>query len=264
MNIATLFESLHGMLDEDALKSIVNMKKEDLDKYGVTIQDILQTCELLGIEGDRLYFNPKGTIYPFCYWDGFFFKEFLTLSPEALLHIEEDKRFKAQKSRMHEFITLKDWDSVLSFCDKKVSFPVLSYVMKFAPESKHADMFIETYVRNEYGFDRINPDMVRSALKKPAGGTYDIRLADEQPDVNGFYTIYRGSTDKSTTLDKAYSWTLDKEVARFFATRFESTGMIYQGKVHKDKVRAYIQNRQEKEVLVFPEDVIINEGALTI
>lgn len=264
MHIATLFESIHGMLDEEALKPIIDMKKEELEKYGLTIQDILEACELLSIEADRLYHNPTGLIYPFCYWDGFYFKDFVTLNPEALICIDDDKRFKAQKNQMNKYITEQNWKAVLAFCDKKVSFPVLSYVMKFAPKSNHAEMFIETYTRNEYGFDRISSEMVRSALSEPAGEEYDISLAEEKPDVNDYYTIYRGSTEKSTTLDKAYSWTLDREIARFFATRFKSTGVIYVGKVHKSNIRAYINDRSEKEVLVFPEDVILNEGVITL
>lgn len=264
MHIATLFESMHSMIDEETLKPIIDMKKEELEKYGLTIQDVLETCDLLSIEADRLYHESTNFVYPFCYWDGFYFKSFLTLKPEALTEIGDDKRFKEQKKQMHEYITEQNWDAVLTFCDKKVSFPVLSYVMKFAPKNKHAEMFIDTYTRNEYGFDRINPDMVRSALSEPAGGAYDISLAEENPDVNGYYTVYRGNTEKSTTLDKAYSWTLSREVAYFFATRFNSVGIIYVGKVHKDKIRAYINSRSEKEVLVLPEDVILNEGAITL
>lgn len=264
MKIATLFESLHGMLDEDALKPIINMKKDELEKYGLTIQDILETCEILSIGADRLYHDPKNVIYPFCYWDGFYYRELLTLNPAALIDVEEDKRFKAQKKLMHEYVLLKKWDYVLAYADKKVSFPVLSYIMRVADPTQLAELFIETYNRNEYGFDRISPDMVRKAFEHPPGDEYDIKQATVEPDDEGYYTIYRGSTEKSTTLDKAYSWTLRRDVAKFFATRFESTGIIYQGKVHKDKIKAYINGRDEEEVLVFPEDVIIDDVKLSI
>jgi hypothetical protein len=255
-----LFESLHGMLDEEVLNPVISLSKDKLEQYGLTIQQVFKTCEMLQIEGDRLYFNPKGTIYPFCYWDGFFYKDFLTLDPEALLKIEEDKRFSLQKQMIHDYVQQRDWNTLVSLVDKKVSFQVLSYVMQYAPDEDHTDLFLDTYTRNEYGFDRINQAMARKALSNIADSDYSIYQANIQPDVNDYYTIYRGVTHKSSSLDSSFSWTLDKDVAKFFATRFNSDGLIYTAKIHKDKVRAYIPGRNEQEVLVFPEDIIMKDG----
>jgi hypothetical protein len=51
------------------------------------------------------------------------------------------------------------------------------------------------------------------------------------------------------------SWTLSPERAQYFATRFSDNGFVASGVVVKDSIRAYLTERNEAEVVVFPEQV---------
>lgn len=69
-------------------------------------------------------------------------------------------------------------------------------------------------------------------------------------------TIYRGVTEKSSEISTALSWTLSKEVAKFFSTRFDSDGEIYCAKINKEDILVLTNLRKEFEVIVNPEKLM--------
>lgn len=261
MSIASLFQSLHGMLDTSTLVPINNMRKTDLEAYGISIEDVVRVSQELEMDTQFLFYNPDGGLYPFCYWDGFFYYGFHGFQ-NAIMKVGDDPRFhestrfKYQRKYMYDKLAEKDWDGVIAFADKKVSFLVFEYLRQKTnmPPKKQKEMFLEIYARNEYGFDRLDEAMVRDILNMPTPNKYVVPLV-YQPDKERYYTIYRGETSESSPLSKAYSWTLEHKVAEFFATRFQSDGRIHKRRVHKDNIKAFIPNRDESEVIVLPEDV---------
>jgi len=73
----------------------------------------------------------------------------------------------------------------------------------------------------------------------------------------GLVKIYRGQNTKSTPYQKAFSWTIDKEKAKFFATRFDKyKGELYEAMIKIEDVLAYIDQRGESEVIVDPDCLI--------
>lgn len=264
MGIEKLFESLHGMLDVSKLIRATDMPPNLMEAYNLSSHEIeTRIAPELEVDADHLYYNPEGGIYPFCYWDGFFYyglhslhDAFLGIGDDPMFH--ESTRFKHQYKHMYELLAKKEWSSIMSFADKKVSFLVFEYLRQKTnmPESIQKKMFLETYARNEYGFDRLNQEMVRDILNMPTPHENDVRLCNEyDADADGYYTIYRGETIQSSPLSKAFSWTLSYKVAEFFATRFNTAGCIHHRRVHISDIKAYIANRSEFEVIVFPEDI---------
>ena len=69
-------------------------------------------------------------------------------------------------------------------------------------------------------------------------------------------TIYRGVTEESSEISTALSWTLSKEVAKFFATRFDSDGEIYCAKINKEDILVANNLRNEFEVIVNPDKLM--------
>ena len=66
-------------------------------------------------------------------------------------------------------------------------------------------------------------------------------------------TVYRGQASQSTPYEKACSWTTDINKAYFFASwRSAEDSRILTGTVRKDQILDYINDRNEKEVLVLP------------
>ncbi len=65
-------------------------------------------------------------------------------------------------------------------------------------------------------------------------------------------TIYRGVTSKNERNVKAMSWTLDYDVAEWFAKRNGEMGKVYSAKIYKKDIFAYFNLREEAEVVVDP------------
>ena len=72
-------------------------------------------------------------------------------------------------------------------------------------------------------------------------------------------TVYRGVTSSSTHYEKAISWTLNEDVAEFFAMRFNSKGKIMKAEIHIDDIHDYLSNRNEEEILLNPKKLINTE-----
>ena len=63
--------------------------------------------------------------------------------------------------------------------------------------------------------------------------------------------IYRGVSYKwRENGTKALSWTINRDKAKWFATRYEFKGLVYTAKVKKEDVFSYFNSRNEDELVV--------------
>jgi hypothetical protein len=60
------------------------------------------------------------------------------------------------------------------------------------------------------------------------------------------FTIYRGCTDENTD---GLNYTLDKEIAEWFSKRYSKKGYVIEKKVQKSEVFAYLNGRNEEEII---------------
>ena len=67
-------------------------------------------------------------------------------------------------------------------------------------------------------------------------------------------TVYRGGMD-----DKGFSWTLNKDTAKWFAKRWDSHNYypisvpsVFEKEINKVDVLAYLDDRNEQEILYIP------------
>lgn len=80
---------------------------------------------------------------------------------------------------------------------------------------------------------------------------------DEQDFLNALplnIRIFRGAGQEKT---EGFSWTLDEEIAKKFASRHSGNSVLMEGRCEKSKVIAYFGTRNESEILVDPFDVKI-------
>lgn len=63
-------------------------------------------------------------------------------------------------------------------------------------------------------------------------------------------TVYRGISIDDDKNIKALSWTLDKEQASWFATRFSRNGYVYEAKIDKKDIFAFFNDRNEQEIVL--------------
>lgn len=61
-------------------------------------------------------------------------------------------------------------------------------------------------------------------------------------------TVYRGLQRNASP--EALSWTLDKNIAEWFANRFDNNGEVIKATINKKYVFAYIDGRGEKEIVL--------------
>jgi hypothetical protein len=209
------------------------------------------------------YLDPNAILYRYLYYKDLFFYQFTFLSlkiENELCSTEtrndllsEVKRFKAQREWLMGKLE-KDVETFLYLSDKRVRFRLYAELFDRIPDDTKFNVFMEVYTRGEYGFDRLDPDFIRKVFSYRELSE-EHRFRDSFPDVKEYVTVYRGATEKSTPLNRTYSWTLKKDVAKYFANRWGSRGTVYKARVRADNIIAYYDGRNEEEVLVLPEHI---------
>lgn len=83
-----------------------------------------------------------------------------------------------------------------------------------------------------------------------------MRYMKNLPDT---FVVYRGLQENAQ--EDGLSWTLSKNVAEWFASRFENHGEIIKKMVHKTEVIAYFNDRDEEEIVLDIKKVLKREKA---
>ena len=112
-------------------------------------------------------------------------------------------------------------------------------------------MLYEIWITVEYPNHDINVStnefmsMFRKAKKKFLMNQEEQFVFDSLPEN---ITVYRG-IQKDATIN-ALSWTLDKNIAKWFANRFDNNGEVVEATINKKYVFAYLNGRGEKEIVL--------------
>lgn len=119
-------------------------------------------------------------------------------------------------------------------------------------------LFISTYKYSDYGFKNFDSQLFSDILKAKTPGD-DEKTSKQIENLPEVINVYRGGNSASTPYNKSFSWSLDINVANFFAARRGSgDGYIAVGTVKKsDIIEAFLDDDSEQEVLVDPNNVNI-------
>jgi len=119
-------------------------------------------------------------------------------------------------------------------------------------------LFLSIYKVSDYGFKNFDRDLLDEVLKfkTPEEKEATKKKLASLPDV---LTVYRGGNSGSTPYTESFSWSLDINVANFFAARRGTgDGYIAEGTIKKeDIIEAFLEDDSEQEVLVDPKSVTI-------
>lgn len=119
-------------------------------------------------------------------------------------------------------------------------------------------LFFETYTESDYGFNGLDKELMSAILdsKTDEDREKTAKAVSALPDV---VTIYRGGNTASADYNEAYSWTLNINIANFFASRRGSrTGYIVEAIVKKsDIIDVFLDDRSEEEVIVDPKNILL-------
>lgn len=176
------------------------------------------------------------------------------------------KAYKAIQEQEADAAKGNYWNSLLSLNDAmRLDYFKLLVREKGKEMPGLYEMFLEFYSQSDYGFSNLDRAMMddifaSKSCREKKKTERKLTLALGPAETSDTVTVYRGGNTKSTPWEQAYSWTLDINTANFFAIRRgQGPAYIAEGKVRRSEILEYIDDRDEKEVLVKPGAVQMKE-----
>lgn len=194
------------------------------------------------------FYKVLGRIFKYCYMRDYVFVEIYDMSIQGFEALKVKDIIEFREKYLKEALDKKDYERFFSMIDKPRRLHWFSRLCDDMELNEAKLMFKDIYSSIEYGFSVISKDMIKKYL-------YNDDLDRSQ--FEEIVTIYRGEASKSNTYDKAYSWTTDIKIAEFFANRFNTNDKrIYEAKIKREDIIDYIENRNESEVILIPDNLI--------
>lgn len=136
---------------------------------------------------------------------------------------------------------------------------LLGFVKYAAPMlsgEDYAKVLADAWIRSENPNN--DPNLSREKLLSmfKAADPAVLMDADERArldELGKTVTVYRGVRSSRPGCVKALSWTLDQNVAQWFADRYGRQGTVYEAKIDKKHIHALFLGRNESEVIVDPK-----------
>lgn len=151
----------------------------------------------------------------------------------------------------------------IAFCvSKPYRMLYLSLAFPYLTKKERSKIMHEVWISVENINGNINASqmeilkMLRKCNPKYLMGRENYEVYENLPDT---FVVYRGLQENAQ--EDGLSWTLSKDVAEWFASRFENDGEIIEKIVHKTEVIAYFNDRDEEEIVLDIKKVLRREKA---
>lgn len=247
-------------------ESLINLKSLLAGKFkekvsNERLEDIKNVIKYLDVEAEKLYFwnSSLSELNNYYYIDEENFHYIkLAESINVMKHFDTKKILDTIIKKQNDYIKNKEYDNLFMLIERKYRieaflrlFELYEYEEISISNKDLYEIFADVYTDSESGFSNFSKEDVELLLSmNPADYKSKIKTDDK-----GYVTIFRGESGELTEHE-VYSWTLSKEVANWFANRYDDTeGYTLKGKVKIDNIRAYFTDRNEEEVIVFSEDI---------
>lgn len=240
MNISELFKSVQKDL---TMEDLTQLTYENFDLFLSKVYEKLNsydelTCILKKYDLDinNIYFNLDH-MYSLWYIDS---PAYINLN--HLINMDYTfKSIKSYKKFIQSHFDNNDW--LGGFVVLNDVFRVEYFLNHYQEIDKDQiqEVLNYLYVDREYVLEKLPIELIKSIFK--GYGVEKLNNYDNE------IIIYRGQTDNSTNLKNALSWTLNFDTAKFFATRFQSKGIIYKASIKKEDIIMYTNDREEYEIL---------------
>jgi hypothetical protein len=169
----------------------------------------------------------------------------------------EEKKDALERARLSQ-----DWNSFVFLHERPYRCNALTKLMGFdVPDDWWWKLVAEVWVDSEnIRENREVWDVILrgDSRRGPSGAMMNDDEYAELRAMDETFTVWQGCTSER---DDGWSWTIDKEKAEWFAERFaklEHAGpRLREATVRRDDVIAYFTGRNESEILIDPEDVIV-------
>lgn len=224
---------------------------QDLFELDKPLEDTEKELQTIGLSLEDFRYTGFH-IFPFRFIKDVTMMDMHSISMEEIRFHKLVERANNQTEYAIDLLRENKFNSFISFVDKRMKMNALEIFYEDIPSVERYDVFREVYARIEYNFQDHREFIINCFKDRFCSQDWNsakINLFKETKG-NRTITIYRGEGSKSSDIKNAFSWTLDKSVAEFFAKRFDSDGVVYKANISFDDVIDYIEHRNEKEILV--------------
>lgn len=215
------------------------------DTKRIRDKDIIEFIKDKGFNPIHFY-KVTNQLHPFAYINKTVYVEIYGFTDEIWDMLQLQKRIDYMNKTHKECIDNKDYSRLFCLIDKPFRFYWYKELFDNIPDKDKYEIFMDIYTGSEYGFSSLGKEFVKKIFTYKKDKV-NIPIDDE------VLTIYRGEGSLSTPYHNAYSWTLNYDVAHFFATRFRDNGIIYKANIRKDDVLEYLIDGDEQEILVYAD-----------
>lgn len=153
-----------------------------------------------------------------------------------------NQSFEFRKAKIREAIDGKLHSSYIFMHERPYRLNALMDVCGELSAKELLPLILEVYTDSENIIENSDEWMF---LLEPLTGTDPWSTVHELPD--GEFMIYRGGSKLG------FSWTLDPDKAKWFASRWNQNLPLWQASVTREDVIGYNDSRGEKEVIVNPD-----------
>lgn len=180
------------------------------------------------------------------------------LTPVNLL--EDETALQAWRQRMGEQIDdAKSAFYIHMMVTKPYRMTFLKYAKPFLSKQDFSKILGDAWICSEY--PSYDPDVSQQEQLALFRAADPAALMDEDEyerfcSLEDPVTVYRGVTSYNADHIKALSWTLNYDTAAWFAHRFDEAGTVYEAQIAKEHILAYLNGRNEQEVVVDPLHLI--------
>lgn len=233
--------------------NVSNLTPITIYKNDDEINEFIKTINKLDLDINDFY-KVEGKLYKYCYLKQTVLVEIYDITENYFINFKVREQIE-QRERIHKRC-IKNKEYIRLFCliDKPYRFLFYQQLFYDIPDEQKYEVFKDIYTSCEYGFNNLS----RKFLEE----NFRYNKVDKNWFNEDIITIYRGEGELSTHYTEAYSWTVDIDVARWFAERFNSSGKVYKGYIKQEDILDYMEDRNEKEILAFPEDIFDIEQVL--
>lgn len=247
------FIPLRDVLDEEKRRAYQNFLASEYYHFPYSYESF-QTA-YPNINADWVYCN-KG-LSPLYYWEDE--TDILLKIPvelEGLYSAAEIEKMVLQEiAYERKQVENQDYAHIFFTLNGKMKAEYLDYILEQDKPVKNLyQMFHAVYVSTDFGASVISKDNVRKAILAMTEEE-KTELASQKAQLADTITIYRGEGSASQGYQNAYSWSLDPNVAVFYATRLSSqSGRIIVAEVNRGDILCF-GSTSDQEVLVFAENI---------
>lgn len=210
-----------------------------------------QVVQSLGIDPKYFFKDEENPINRYWYIESFITIPFACISEDMLKFYNLGEMVKHRREHIDSLLEEENYRALLTLVDKPLRAYCLMSLIDTIPKEQFTEVFKSVWSTIEGSYTYLSDQEILSRLKDNTKDTLN-HLQEQGVIISDKNTIvvYRGENDGSNHyLDGALSWTLDYNIAKFFATRFRKPNpKIYKAKVNINDIILFIG--REKEVLI--------------